>query len=328
MIGSIKKWLTNKKTKVKVNHNAKISRLSTVCDPFLDEDIGMLDKGQIKTEGFIDFINDKKCEIRFGRSHYREKILLASLAGFLLGFYFFIDDYITSWKANENLNLRIVSNIKDKYGEDFYLNPKLPDYYKPYEYIADAKSISFPQYFHILYTDSGFYDKSSVRKDLLLDGGFFLFSITMILLHLRGLSLLRKIPPFVIDREKQLFYTWRRRRMYVARYSQVDVVHLYDVLYLRVYGFDKNNKLMIYAFEPRIPNLIDDIISKKYLLAFIAKYLIQGKGAVSSVDFKHQLSVFSPRKSPKPTDWETQITAILAELDRLGPPKGATDPKD
>ncbi|WP_340616749.1 hypothetical protein [Xenorhabdus entomophaga] len=309
------------------DNKIKLSRLSTACDPFLDEDIGMLDKEKIKTEGFIELIDDKKCEIRYGRSNYREKILLASLAGFLLGFFFFIDDYITSWKANERINLRIVSNIKDKYGENFYLNPKLPDYYKAYEYIADAKNISFSQYFHILYTDSGFYGKSRARKGLLLDGGFFLFSITMILIHLWVLSLIRKLSPLVIDREKQLFYTWHRGRMYVARYSQIDVVHLYDVLYLRVYGFDKNNKLMIYAFEPRIPNLIDDIISKKYLLAFVAKYLIQGKESVSSVDFKRQSTIFPFRKNSKPTDWEQQISAILAELDRLGPPKGATDPR-
>ncbi|MDE9564557.1 hypothetical protein KKI93_10900 [Xenorhabdus bovienii] len=326
MINSIKKWLT-KKTEGKVNHDTRISRLSTVCDPFLDEDIGMLDKEKIKTEGFIELINNKKCEIRYGRSNYREKILLSSLSGFLLGFCFFINDFVNTWKVNEGFYLRAVTYAKRDYGEEFYLNPNIPDYVEKYKYIADAKSISFAQYFHIRYMDNDFYEKSRVRKNLLLDGGFFLFSITMILIHLWVLSLLRKISPLVIDRKKQLFYTWRKGRMYVARYSQVDVVNLYDVLYLRVYGFDKNNKLMIYAFEPRIPNLIDDIISKKYLLAFVAKYFIQGKESVSSVDFKRQSSIFSLCKNPKPTDWETQITAILAELDRLGPPKGATDPK-
>ncbi|MDE9481544.1 hypothetical protein [Xenorhabdus bovienii] len=326
MINSIKKWLT-KKTEGKVNHDTRISRLSTVCDPFLDEDIGILDKEKIKTEGFIELINNKKCEIRYGRSNYREKILLSSLSGFLLGFCFFINDFVNTWKVNEGFYLRAVTYAKRDYGEEFYLNPNIPDYVEKYKYIADAKSISFAQYFHIRYMDNDFYEKSRVRKNLLLDGGFFLFSITMILIHLWVLSLLRKISPLVIDRKKQLFYTWRKGRMYVARYSQVDVVNLYDVLYLRVYGFDKNNKLMIYAFEPRIPNLIDDIISKKYLLAFVAKYFIQGKESVSSVDFKRQSSIFSLCKNPKPTDWETQIMAILAELDRLGPPKGATDPK-
>ncbi|KMJ43937.1 hypothetical protein AB204_16940 [Xenorhabdus khoisanae] len=309
------------------DNEIKLTRLSTACVPFLDEDIGMLDKEKIKTEGFIELIDDKKCEIRYGRSNYREKILLASLAGFLLGFCFFINDVMNTWKANEESYLETVIRTKKKYGDEFHLNPKLPDFLEPYKYIADAKSISFSQYFHIRYMDNGFYKKSRVRKNLLLDGGFLLFSITMILIHLWVLSLIRKLSPLVIDREKQLFYTWHRGRMYVARYSQVDVVHLYDVLYLRVYGFDKNNKLMIYAFEPRIPNLIDDIISKKYLLAFVAKYFIQGKESVSSVDFKRQPSIFSFRKNSKPTDWEQQISATLAELDRLGPPKRATDPK-
>ncbi|AOM41378.1 hypothetical protein [Xenorhabdus hominickii] len=326
MINSIIKWLA-KKNEGKVNHDTRINRLSTECDPFLDEDIGMLDKEKIKTEGFIELIDDKKCKIRYGRSNYRENILLSSLAGFLLGFCFFINDFVNTWKVNEGFYLRAVTYAKRDYGEEFYLNPNIPDYVEKYKYIADAKSISFSQYFHIRYMDNDFYEKSRVRKNLLLDGGFFLFSITIILIHLWVLSLLRKISPLVIDRKKQLFYTWCRGRMYVARYSQVDVVNLYDVLYLRVYGFDKNNKLMIYAFEPRIPNLIDDIISKKYLLAFVAKYLIQGKESVSSVDFKRQSSIFPLHKNSKPTDWETQITAILAELDRLGPPKGATDPK-
>ncbi|WP_338860110.1 hypothetical protein [Xenorhabdus griffiniae] len=220
-----------------------------------------------------------------------------------------------------------MSYAKRDYGEKFYLKPDIPDYVKKYEYIADAKSISFPQYLRIRYTDSGFYSKSTIRKDLLLDSGFFLFFVTIILTHLGLLFSIHKIPPLIIDRKKQLFYTWRKGKMYVARYSQVDVVHLYDVLYLRVYGLDENNKLVIYSFEPEIPYLPDDIISKKYLLAFVAKYLIQGKKSVSSVDFERRPLIFPLRKNPKPADWETQITAILAELDRLGPPKGATDPK-
>ncbi|MBD2786640.1 hypothetical protein ID858_18060, partial [Xenorhabdus sp. DI] len=182
------------------NNGIKLARMSTVCDPFLDEDIGMLDKGQIKAEGFIDFIDDKKCEIKYGESNYRAKILLASLAGFVLGFCFFINDVINTWKVNEGFYLRAVTYAKRDYGEEFYLNPNLPNYVKKYKYIADAKSISWSQYFYIRYTDSGFYEKSRVRKNLFLDGGFFLFSITMILIHLWVLSLLLKISPLVIDR--------------------------------------------------------------------------------------------------------------------------------
>ncbi|PHM40018.1 hypothetical protein Xmau_02202 [Xenorhabdus mauleonii] len=115
--------------------------------------------------------------------------------------------------------------------------------------------------------------------------------------------------------------------MYVARYSQVDVVNTYNTLYLRIYGLDKNNKLKIYTFVPQIPNLLDGVISKSYLLGFIAKYLIQGKESVSSVDFKRHSSLFYTSNNQKSENWEAQIEAILAELDRLGPPKEATDPE-
>ncbi|MCC8366871.1 hypothetical protein J8V57_11335 [Xenorhabdus sp. PB61.4] len=312
----------------KNNRDEKINRLSTVCDPFLDEDIGILDsKGQIKEEGFINLIDDEKCEIRFGSINHGEKILLFSLIGFLLGFCFFINNVINTWKVNEYFHLMTVSILKEKYGENFYMNPKVPDDDKIYAYIADAQSISWSQYFYIRYMDNGFYEKSRVRENLLLDGGFFLFFVTMILTHVWLFYLFYKVSPFVIDREKQLFYTWRKGIMYVARYSQVDVVNIHNIMYLRVYGFDKKNKLRIYSFAPRIPNLIDDVISKKYLLAFMAKYLIQGKESVSSVDFKRQSSIFTLCKNSKPTDWEQQISAILAELDRLGPPRKATDPK-
>ncbi|PHM30310.1 hypothetical protein [Xenorhabdus innexi] len=325
MINSIKKWLT-RKTEDKENSRIRISRLSTVCDPLLNEDIGLLDKGKVKAEGFIDFIDAEKCEIRYGESNYREPILLASLVSFILGFCFFMDDFISSWKVNEKSYLETVSIIKNKYGNDFHLNPKLPDYNKPYEYISDVESISFPQYFHIRYTDSGFYEKSRVRKNLFLDGGFFIFFISMILIHLWAFSVLRKLSPLVIDREKKLFYTWHWGKMYVARYSQLDVFNRYGVLTFRVYGFNKKNKLRIYDFEPRIPNLIDDIISKKYLLAFVAKYFMQGKESVSSVDFKRQPSIIFSHEKPKPKDWESQISAILAELDRVGTPKRSGDP--
>ncbi|MBC8951849.1 hypothetical protein [Xenorhabdus sp. PB62.4] len=78
------------------DNKIKLARMSTACGPFLNEDIGMLNKEKIKTEGFIDLIDGKKCEIRYGRSHYRKKILPSSLADFLLVFCFFINDVINT----------------------------------------------------------------------------------------------------------------------------------------------------------------------------------------------------------------------------------------
>ncbi|PHM40017.1 hypothetical protein Xmau_02201 [Xenorhabdus mauleonii] len=161
---AIRKWLSQK-TESKVNANVKISRLSTVCDLNLDEDIGILDKEQIKSENFIGLIGNKKCEILFGKSNLHEIVLISSLTGFLLGFCFFIETVVDTWKVNGESYLSTVSDAKIDYGEEFYLNPNLPNYLKKYKYLADAKSVSWSQYFHIRYTDSGFYSKSRVQKN-------------------------------------------------------------------------------------------------------------------------------------------------------------------
>ncbi|PHM61632.1 hypothetical protein [Xenorhabdus ishibashii] len=323
MMNPIVKWLT-KKPEYKKNNGINVSRLSTVCDPLLKEDIGILDKEQLENEGTIELINNKNCVIINETNNYRNNIIIPSLIGFLLGFCFFINDFIKTWEGNEKGYFRIISYAKKVYGNEFHLNPKLPEDLKPYKYIADSKNISLLQYFHIRYTDSGFYKKSTVRGDLLLDGGFFLLFLTANSFFLYLLFFSRKLAPFVIDREKQIFYTWTKGKMYVARYTQLEAVHYKNILLLRTYGFDENNNLFIHTFRPRIPNIHNSWIGKAYLLTFMAKYLIQGKEAVSSVDFQRQRTLFASlfilRQEPKPTDWESQIEDILLELDKIMPP--------
>ncbi|MDE9437975.1 hypothetical protein KKI95_19155 [Xenorhabdus bovienii] len=302
----------------------RVSRLSTVCDPLLEENIGVLDKEQLEIEGAVELINNENCVIINETNNYRNSIIIPALIGFLLGFCFFVSDYINEWKGNEKGYLETIEYAKKYYGEIFYLNSKIPEYMKAYEYISDAENISLLQYFHIRYTDSGFYKKSTVRNDLLLDGGFFLLFLTVNSFFLYLLFFSHKLAPFVIDREKHIFYTWGKGKMYVARYTQLEAVHYKNMLLLRTYGFDENNNLFIHTFRPRIPAIHSSRIGKAYLLTFMAKYLIQGKEAVSSVDFQRQRTLFASlfvlRQEPKPTDWESQIEDILVKLDKIMPP--------
>ncbi|MCP9268620.1 hypothetical protein M5U04_11065 [Xenorhabdus sp. XENO-1] len=203
------------------DNEIKLTRISTFCDPLLKEDIGILDKEQIENEKAIEFINDKNCVIINEINGHRTSIIIPVLIGFLLGFCFFIKDFINAWEGNEEAYLDTVEYAKKVYGDEFYLNSKLPVHLKPYKYISDSKTISLPEYFHIRYIDNGFYKKSTVRGYLLLDGGFFLLflSANFFLLYLLFFS--RKLAPFIIDREKQIFYTWAKGKMYIARYAQL-----------------------------------------------------------------------------------------------------------
>ncbi|MDE9460626.1 hypothetical protein [Xenorhabdus bovienii] len=323
MKDSIVKWLT-KNIENKKNNGNKISRLSTLCDPLLKEDIGLLDKEKIENERSIELISSKNCVIINEINNHRIHIIVPVLIGFLLGFCFFTKDFINAWEGNEEAYLDTVEYAKKVYGDEFYLNSKLPDHLKPYKYIADSKTISLPEYFYIRYMDNGFYKKSTVRGYLLLDGGFFLIFLTANFFLLYLLFFSRKLAPFVIDREKQIFYTWAKGKMYIARYAQLEAVNSKDELFFRTYGFDENNNLFIHNFKPRNPNVHSSRIGKAYLLIFMAKYLIQGIESVSSVDFQRQRTLFASlfvlRQEPKPIDWETQIEDILVKLDKIMPP--------
>ncbi|PHM30311.1 hypothetical protein [Xenorhabdus innexi] len=311
-------------------NNIKTGRLSTVCDSLLQEDIGKSDKERLAYERAIESINDNNCVIINEINDIRRDFLfIPVLIGFLVSLGLFLNDFIKTWEGNEKSYLSRVEYAKEIYGKEFYLNPKLPDRLKPYEYIADAEKISLLQYFHIRYMDNGFYKKSTVRGNLYLDGGFFLFFLTMISIFSYLLFFSYKMAPLVIDREKKVFYTWEKGNVYIARYTQLDVVHYKDTLLLRTYRVDESDTLFLHNFRPRIPKVHSLYIGKAYLLTFIAKYLVQGKDAVSSVNFQRQRMLISwllnLRQEPKPTDWESQIEDNFVKLDKVMPPEISSD---
>ncbi|WP_243465113.1 hypothetical protein [Photorhabdus temperata] len=55
----------------------------------------------------------------------------------------------------------------------------------------------------------------------------------------------------------------------------------------------------------------------------MVKFLLNGKEAVSKVDYKRRGPLIWWSKDKRPADLDAQIPLILAELDRLGPPDEA-----
>ncbi|MBD2779526.1 hypothetical protein [Xenorhabdus szentirmaii] len=228
-----------------------------------------------------------------------------------------MNNYVKTWHANKEAYLEGVGYARKDHGEYFYLNPKLPEYQKKYEYIAHDKSISFFKYWHIRYSKDIFYSKERTRESLIIDGGFFSLYLFFIIASLYFLFRVRNIPPFIIDRKRQIFYTWHKGKVYAANYSQLEVYNSAGNLGLKTCGYDKNNNLISYFYSPKFPGFFDKRVGKDYLLAFVAKYFLQGKGAVSSVDYKRRKPFFRLREEPKPVDWELQVEKILAEVERL-----------
>ncbi|MDC9622294.1 hypothetical protein PSI22_11780 [Xenorhabdus sp. XENO-7] len=300
--------------------------LSTFGDPVLEQKLILLDNKTVKRAGFLDEINSKECHFRHNLIRARKEVIVPVMIGFMLGFGFFINDFVKGWKANERNFLWSVQNAKKYYGEQFNLNPNAPAYTKSLRVITNDKEVSLLKYLYIRYSKDSYYGEERARRYLIIDASFGLFFLSANILIISIFLRLRKPANFIIDHERQLFYTWKKGKVYVSRYKELGVAFANNILHFKCYGLNEKNELTYQFFIPYL-SLFNSDEDKVYIFAFMSKYLLQGKEAVSSVDFKRQERLPWFRKQIKPTDWETQITAILAELDRLGPPKGATYPK-
>ncbi|MDX7987409.1 hypothetical protein FE392_08710 [Xenorhabdus sp. 12] len=163
-----------KRRKIKLT-DVKSENLSTLCDPLLHKDLGVLDGSGVKNALFLSSINDTECQLEYNFNYIIRAILLSWLLGFTLAFGNFINDFMRTWEANEEIFLKLAKYAKEDFGEYFYLNENIPEHQKKYGYIAHDDSISFFKYLHIRYSKDGFYGEKNARKDLILDGSFFLF---------------------------------------------------------------------------------------------------------------------------------------------------------
>ncbi|MCC8366872.1 hypothetical protein J8V57_11340 [Xenorhabdus sp. PB61.4] len=302
------------------NNIIETEKFSELCPDSVKEKLDKINNKKARKIACLESINDKECCLINSLNLMRRFFIYLFFIGSLIGMGTFFHHYLKVWSASEEDYFRSVDYAKKKYGEYFYLNPNVLGYQKMYEYIAHDKSISLLKYWHIRYSKDGFYDEERARYFLMTDGGFFLLYFFFIIISFCFLLRVRTIPPFIIDRERQIFYTWLKGKVYVANYAQLEVYNASGNLGLKTCGYDKNNNLINYFYSPKFPNIFNTNIDIEYLLIFVSKYFVQGKDAVSLVDFKRRKSFFWLREEPKPADWEAQVAAILAEVERFGPP--------
>ncbi|MBS9436471.1 hypothetical protein EAE91_04575 [Photorhabdus noenieputensis] len=186
-------------------------------------------------------------------------------------------------------------------------------------YIGNDKEISLKKYLYYRYT---FYPSSS--RLLIIDISFLLFYLLIIPPFVWAMFFLRRQAPLIIDRERQIFYTWYKGKAYAARYPQVGMAEKTNILFFKVYGLDENNNLIGRGFIPNVSSYSFAFLSsgndKALAVAFMVKFLLNGKEEVSKVDYKRREPLIWWSKDKRPADLEAQIPLILAELDRLGPP--------
>ncbi|MBS9431467.1 hypothetical protein [Photorhabdus hainanensis] len=273
----------------------------------------------IKHVEILDYLDNKECHIRNTQRRARSIALIPVTLGIISSLILNINGFIEDRKNDEAGIHSWVALVKKKYGEEFYLRNDLPDYMEDARYIGNDKEISLRKYLHYRYN---YYRHSD--SFLKIDIGFLLLYLLIIPPFVWAIFFLRRQAPLIIDREQQIFYTWYKGKAYAARYPQVGMAEKTNILFLKVYGLDENNNLVGRGFIPNVSSYSFAFLSsgndKGLALAFMVKFLLNGKEAVSKVDYKRREPLIWWSKDKRPADLDAQIPLILAELDRLGPP--------
>ncbi|KGM27946.1 hypothetical protein KS18_11080 [Photorhabdus luminescens] len=199
------------------------------------------DEKTIKHVEILDNLNNKECWVRNPQRRYRSIVLIPVTLGIISSLVLNVNDFIESRKKNETWIHSWVNLAKKKYGEEFYLRNDLPDYMEDARYIGNDKEISLRKYLYYRYT---FYPSST--RLLIIDISFLLLYLLLVVFFLRRQA------PLIIDRERQIFYTWYKGKAYVARYPQVGMAEKTNIFFLKVYGLDENNNLIGRGFIPNV----------------------------------------------------------------------------
>ncbi|WP_391528077.1 hypothetical protein [Photorhabdus akhurstii] len=277
------------------------------------------DAETIKHVEILDYLDNKECYIRNTQRRARSITLIPVTLGIISSLILNINGFIEDRKNDERGIHQWVNLVKEEYGDKFYLRDDLPDYMENARYIGNDKEISLRKYLHYRYN---YYRHSD--SFLKTDIGFLLLYLLIIPPFVWAIFFLRRQAPLIIDRERQIFYTWYKGKAYAARYPQVGMAEKTNIMFLKVYGLDENNQLIGRGFIPNVSSYSFAFLSsgndKALAVAFMVKFLLNGKEAVSKVDYKRREPLIWWSKDKRPADLEAQIPLILAELDRLGPP--------
>ncbi|MCW7547287.1 hypothetical protein OO184_04845 [Photorhabdus sp. APURE] len=277
------------------------------------------DAETIKHVEILDYLDDKECHIRNPQRRFRSINLIPVTLGIISSLILNINSFIKERRSGEENIHHWVNIVKKEYGDKFYLRNDLPDYMEGARYIGNDKEISLRKYLHYRYN---FYEYSN--DILITDITFLLLYLLIIPPFVYCIFFWKSQAPLIIDRERQIFYTWYKGKAYAARYPQVGMAEKTNIFFLKVYGLDENNNLIGRGFIPNVSSYSFAFLSsgndKGLATAFMVKFLLNGKEAVSKVDYKRREPLIWWSKDKRPADLEAQIPLILAELDRLGPP--------
>ncbi|WP_140179273.1 hypothetical protein [Providencia stuartii] len=272
-------------------------------------------KGLLEDSPYLLKINSEQCQIKSTNFNYRKiasiPLFLVVLAVFIFSatsfidghnsgygrFVFFVNAYKEQYENTTNPPEAI-----EKYRHFFHKDPNLFDYL-------------------ISYYSGNFYagTKYSIYLTILFA---FAFGYA---LYITGKSVfIGPYPILVLDRKRNLLYTWENKKVYVARYEDAGYAASSNNLFIKLFTFNTDkNRLDTILFQPNASVHSSLFLSEEYennaLISFINAYMQKGREAITDHDFESEPLKFYFGSYEPPVDVDEQIARTLNQLDKEKP---------
>ncbi|HGY3147558.1 TPA: hypothetical protein ACNVU4_001600 [Morganella morganii] len=268
--------------------------------------------GSLEDSPYLLKINSEQCKIKSTNFSYRKffsiPLFLVIFVTSIFMLNYFLDGHISRYR-----NFIFLTNVyKEKYEHSINITKGI-EKYRPFF----DKGPNLYDYL-VSYYSGGFYagTKYSIYLTILLTLGF------GYCLYITGKSAFwGPYPILVLDRKRQILYTWENNKVYMARYKDAGYATPNNNLFIKLFSFNtEKNRLDTILFQPNASDHSSLFLSEKYennaFISFINAYMQKGRDAITDHDFECEpLTLYFGGYNP-PADADSQIENTLGMLDK------------
>ena len=283
-----------------------------------NEDKGSYNKNiKLKDFEFLNELTEDACEIDSPNRNLIKNIAIPIFIVLFFSFFYLIYNKAESIYYGREDFQQTVAIFEKNYNKE-YLNlseVRKKVYNKYYPYFN--REVTYWDYLKAYYSGE-FYQgtKNAIYLEVAL------FSMPLIGMILMGLIIFYM--PWVVlkvDRKRQILYVWNSRQLLVTRYRDAEFGYAGTLMFLKLYCLDKKTgKLIEGYFKPNISYSTGLLVSRtaenKHFVTFINTFMNEGRDAISQTNYSRRKPLFWFNKNPLPTDFEQQVSHILAEIDK------------
>jgi len=247
---------------------------------------------------------------------FRNLFILPWLFGLCLTLWWNVDDFVKTWAATEKFFNERIDVHKKINGDDYFNNTTDPAALALYDKVNAQGKMSLQRYIQHHYFDTA--EVGGTRR-LQVDIGLAIVYLIAIPGLLFWAIRFPRHGPLIFDRERQLVYHWSKGKAYVQRFERLRIDEQTQFLVIQLRGEKKNGDMGWAKFniQPTRNPYYNGKTSYQPVLAYVLQYMEQGLSQVlpgkQSWQGKQPFFFFDDKK---PTDFEAQLTDLLARLDK------------